>query len=147
MFDKSKLNEVRAAVKAEAQRRNQYGSIAHYGDSTYDPGATPTSGSIIRAQSGIGIIDPLVSIKEFGDIRELVHEGGAIPDDFNENKIITYVNELKSESMTGNRSSCRGACTGLCIGTCGGTCNGCSGGCGGGCISGCNTSCTNTSKV
>ena len=146
MFDKSKLQEVRAAVKAEASRRNGYGSIAGYGDSEFDF-ESPETGSVIKEEQGKGIIDPIVSIKEFGDLKALVHEGDPIPDDFNETKILQIVNDLKKEEMTGNHSSCRAACTGLCIGTCSSTCNGSTASCQGGCISGCMTSCTKTAKV
>ena len=148
MFNKEKLTEIRTMIKQEVKRRNGYGSelISSLANDSLDP-PSPSSGEIIKVAHGKGIVDPLVSIKEFGDIKELVAVGVPIPDDFNEDKIYTYVNELRAEPMTGNHSSCRGACTGLCVGTCGGECNGCSSTCQGGCQSGCSTSCTNTAKI
>ena len=143
--DKSKIQTLRTRIKNEMNRRNGgdankgWGSLASYASSAYDV-TTPSTGDVIQVKHGKGIIDPLVAVKDFGDLAN-VEQGRIIPNSFNETDITTYVNTLENESMTGANSSCRSACSGLCVATCATTCNGCSGTCEGGCQTGCSTTC------
>ncbi len=109
-------------------------------DSTYGV-TTPNAGTQILASQGKGIIDPLPTIKDHGNLKNVV-AGEVIPSNFDTTTIITYVNTLANESMTGNNSSCRSACTGLCVSTCTTACKGeCTAGCGGSCASNCTSTC------
>ena len=137
MFDREKLSEVRAAVKREAARRSGYGDISAYAGSDYDADV-PNKGNVIRVSEGMGIIAPLLAVQDYGDLT-MPRAGQIIPDSFNDEEIITYVNALSAEQVNGSTSSCRSACAGLCVGTCYSTCSGCSNECSGGCMSGCSS--------
>lgn len=153
----SELKSLKAAIKAEMQRRNGFGSLSTYGTSTYDFTVQPVAGGKIKPEHGQKTIDLLLKIEDYKDLK-LVKENDPIPTAFN-NKLIDEVKRLASEAKTGESaktvkniypsrtaetSSCRGACTGLCVGTCIGNCNGCTNctsSCGTGCASGCNSTC------
>lgn len=153
----SELKELKAAIKAEMQRRNGFGSLAEYGTSTYDFTVTPVKDGKIRPEYGQKTIDLMLKIKDYPGLK-LVVADDPIPDAFNAG-LINEVKKLANEKKTGESaktvanlypsreaetSSCRGACTGLCVGTCIGNCNGCTNctaSCGTGCASGCNSTC------
>ena len=166
----AQIVDLKAKIKAEAARRKYYGSLStnggynyavkdsavDYSSSTYNFSTTPTSGNAILAEHGQKTIDILLKIKDYGDLKK-VAKGDPLPGSFN-SELITYVNNLAKESITGSSSSCRGACTGLCVGTCasacsgcsstngsnsstGSYCSGCSATCGTGCSTGCGSGC------
>ena len=153
---KDDLTGLRAVIREECSRRNGFGSLAGYADETaYGVGNTPESGSPITASQGKGIIDPLIAVRDYNALRELVIQGRPIPPDFDTSTIITYVNDLRNEPLDSATTSCRSACTGLCISYCSNACrNGCtsncsstcagdcSGYCASGCTGGCSNSCT-----
>lgn len=141
-ISRSELVSLSAKIVAEAKRRNGYGSLAEkYGIDSYKITATPSVGSVVSVTDGNKIIEPLINIKDYGDLKRVV-KGELIPDSF-ASELSSYVDTLAKESMTGSSTSCRGACTGLCVGTCHTECSGCSSGCSG-CSDTCNTSCQAT---
>ncbi len=144
MADMSRIDivTVRAEVKAECLRRDGFGSLAGYAnDSIYGITSAPSAGSIITAAQGRAVIDPLVAVKDFGKLRNVVQDD-YIPPDFDKGTMITYVNVLKAEDKGGLNTSCRSACTGICVAYCTSTCrNECLTGCGGSCASNCSTAC------
>jgi hypothetical protein len=163
--------DLKAKIKAEMARRKYYGSLStnggynyavkdsavNYASSTYDFTTTPSSGNAVLAEHGQKTVDLLLKIKDYGDLKKVV-QNDPIPNSFDA-ALITYVNNLAKESITGSSSSCRGACTGLCVGTCasgcsgcsstngssdsiGSYCSGCAATCGSGCTTGCGSGCT-----
>ncbi len=139
---KESLPSIRARIKAEAERRNAFGSMAEMADdANYGLSESPEAGSPILAEQGRAVIDPLIFVKDFGKLRN-VTQGDRIPPDFTEAALLTYVNTLESETKDGNATSCRSACTGLCIAFCTSGCRGeCTSSCGGACASNCSASC------
>lgn len=102
---------------------------------------TPTiveDGDTILSEDTKKVVSPLLAIADHNSL-SFPESDELIPDGFND-EIITYVNELSAEPMTGTSTSCRGACTGLCLGSC-------RGGCGGGCIDMCSETCTGGCKA
>lgn len=84
------------------------------------------AGDTVTAAHGANTINTLLKIKDYSDIEAVVAgETITLPD---ANTMITYVNTLATESLTGSSTSCKSACTGLCVGTCA---SGCSSTCGG----------------
>ena len=158
---------LRETLQAEVSRRNACGSLVAYGkraevseqqatasDLTEDTTDLQSGeseniapGAVILARDGTDVIEPLLAIQDYGDL--VIPESGAvIPASFDES-LITYVNELSKEPMTGAATSCRGACTGLCKSGCSNACSGCTGGCTGcgGCSGSCGTGCASGSRA
>lgn len=149
-----KAKQLRDKLVSECNRRNGYGSLLNYMDkgehqwhgndnSSTAAGypATPRIGDLITAAQGRVIIEPLLQIRDVGDLNlDGLYRGQQIPKSFNSD-LLGYVDQLANESMYGNYTSCRSMCTGLCKGTCISTCNGCSAACGGACESGCSKTC------
>lgn len=116
-----------AAIDKEMARRNDYDSLTGFSGERYQFSIVPEKGQALLEEHGKKTIDRLLEIKDHEKLK-FVKKGEEISNAFN-NSLITYVNELSKETMTGETSSCRSACTGLCVGTCGGSCSGCSGLC------------------
>ena len=142
MLTANEIVTLKSKVKAEMARRSGYGSLSSFSGTAYDFATSPKQGGIILAEHGQKTIDLLLQIKDKDNL-VLVKQNALIPDGF-DSSLITYVDTLAKETMTGSTSSCRGACTGLCVGTCSGGCNGCSGGCSGGCYGTCTGGCANS---
>lgn len=146
MITAEKVIELKAKIKAEMLRRDGHGSLATYGDSTYDFTTNPVIGELIKAEHGQKTVDLLLKIEDYGDLT-LSDQHSVIPSSFTE-ELLAEVDRLARETKTGldtETSSCRGDCTGLCVGSCIGQCNGCTGctaSCGTGCASGCYSNCT-----
>ena len=146
MITAEQVIELKAKIKAEMLRRNGHGSLATYGDSTYDFTTNPVIGELIKAEHGQKTVDLLLKIEDYGDLT-LSEQDSVIPSSFSE-ELITEIERLANETKTGldtEISSCRGDCTGLCVASCIGFCNGCTGctaSCGTGCASGCYSNCT-----
>ena len=104
----------------------------------------PETNRVIAQCHGETIIEPLLLIKDLGDLNNPIEEE-MIPNSFDYAIIKKAIDNYKSEDFMTSASSCRSACTGLCVGMCGisctsmcnDTCTGCSGECSDGC-----TSCT-----
>lgn len=150
------LATLRANIKAEMTRRAGFHAPAatdnpatYNNDSTYGV-STPNAGDQIMVAHGKGIVNPLVAINDFGDLRNVV-QNEVIPNNFDTASINSYISTLSGQAMGAAATSCRSACTGLCIsycttgcqGSCLNGCNGCTGECSGGCAA----SCTGTSLV
>ena len=128
----AEMNTLKAKVKTEMQRRAYNGSMTGFASVSYDFSTTPTSGTKVTADQGKKVIEPLLNIKDHGNLNTAdLKTGSKIPSSFN-NELLSYTDSLSKEPIDGATSSCRGACSGLCVGTCGSTCSGCSS-CSGGC--------------
>lgn len=128
----AEVNSLKAKVKTEMQRRAYNGSMTGFASASYDFSTTPTSGTKVTADQGKKVIEPLLNIKDHGNLNTAdLKTGSKIPSSFN-NELLAYTDSLSKEPIDGAASSCRGACSGLCVGTCGSTCSGCSS-CSGGC--------------
>ncbi len=110
----------------------------------------PSTDSLIEVDHGRQVIDTLLNIRDLGDLYHTIY-GAKIPDDFDYDKIIAFIDKLEKEPYDGSYSSCRSSCTGLCVGMCGNTCDsmcnttctGCTNTCADGCGKAC-TGCTDT---
>lgn len=124
----SQVIELKTKLKAELKRRNGLGSVAHLASAKYDFIETPEDGRPITADQGKKIIDLLIQIRDYKDLKFVI-QGDTLPEAFDE-ELLTLVDELASEKRTGEpdeHSSCNGMCTGLCVGSCIGMCNGSTG--------------------
>ena len=120
--------ELKEKLKAELARRNGNGSVAEFASEEYDFTVIPKEGQPITEEHGKKIVDLLLQICDYKDLRYVVR-GEAIPEAFDA-ELIDLVEKLSKEERTGTIdevSSCNGACTGLCVGSCVGFCNGCFG--------------------
>lgn len=117
-------------------------------DSLFDIGYTD---DVIRALNGSPIINTLINIGDFKDLRT-VNEYDPIPQAFDIDEIKSILTQLESEPYDSAYTSCRSACTGLCINNCTSSCSGgcenscsmCSSQCSGMCsteCTGCSVSC------
>ena len=125
MLTASQINSLKASVKAEMARRSGYGSLAEFAGASYDFSTVPAAGGVIKAEHGQKTVNLILKVTDVNKLKN-VNQGDILPDKL-DSSVLTHVNTLKNESMTGSKSSCRGACTGLCLGTCTSTCSGCSG--------------------
>lgn len=147
MLTAEEFTALQAKVSAEMQRRCYYGSLAGFAGAEWQPGTpagkgdAPIRGGPIYAEQGRQVIEPLLSIKDIGDLNtEKLQAGERIPASFDA-ALSEQVDALAAEAIAGSTSSCRGACTGLCVGTCGNGCGGCAGGCSGTCGVTCSSTC------
>lgn len=168
-----RLNELKAKVKAEMQRRNaseHNASLTGYAGTAWDFNAVPKPGEPITDEHVQKIIDPLLQVNDFLYDNSLKSNKSGL--DESVYKAEQFVESLKSIAKTASNSGCRGSCTGLCAescsgacmgctsctggcssscdkfcsSNCGGGCNGCSGGCHAGCSSTCGSGCTTSMK-
>lgn len=120
--------ELKKKLKAELYRRNGNGSVSEFASKEYDFTEVPEEGKPITEEQGKKIIDLLLKICDYKDLR-YVTRGDTIPEAFDA-ELLDLVDKLSKEERTGEideKSSCNGACTGLCVGSCVGYCNGCFG--------------------
>jgi len=159
----SELLALKAKVKAEVLRRNQSGSVASYGSSSYDftSGENPVVGAVVAATAYNKIVDPVRAINSSG-IPSSLSTGAIISNLGNTNSRVDVfrVRNLTDRTGTDCASGCTGTCytgcstgcytgcTDACSGCgsgCANSCGGC-GGCDGGCwdaCSGCGSGCAN----
>lgn len=141
MITPEELIALRNKVETEMKRRCYYGSLTGFSGSDYTFTTTPKSGEGILVEHGEKVIEPLLQIKDYGDLSiDGIKKGEVIPESF-DSSLSDLVDKYSKETLTGNSTSCRGACTGLCIGTCGSGCSGCTAACGGTCESSCSKTC------
>ena len=148
--------ELKKKLKKELARRNGNGSVAEFSGPLYDFNTQPVVGEPIKMEHGKKIIDLLLQICDYKDLRYVV-KGDVIPEAF-DTELLDLIDKLSAEQCTGlipelvdkyfpgekaETSSCNGACTGLCVGSCIGHCNGCVGcaGCGSSCGNDCSANC------
>ncbi len=141
MMTASQLVSLKAAVKAEMQRRRYTGSVASYGGTSYDFTMTPAAGQPVLTEHGSKIIQPLLAVKAISGLAAAV-QGQPIPTAFDYSGLHTIVTNLAAEAIYGSNSSCDASCTGLCEGGCANTCVSCTGSCYGTCVVACGSSCT-----
>lgn len=137
-IEASKINSIKARVKAEMLRRNQVGSLVSYGGTQYDytQSETPVRGGISKPVHLNKIITPLNAIRPIA--------GSPVSSAQNWRSLSVIESALatfESASMTSG-SDCATSCSGLCRGQCNTGCSGCSGGCSG--CSGCGGRCSNS---
>lgn len=140
----SDLVAIKARVKAEMLRRNQVGSLAAYGGSSYDYSVTPTAGGKILPEHWNKLITPMNAMVNTG--LSTVSSGQKIPP---LNTINTLLTQAEGYSITGNTTNCKSSCSGLCVGTCKSTCgtgcaSSCTGSCSGGCADNCGDGCSSS---
>lgn len=162
MITPDRFIELKAAIKAECQRRTHTGSVADYGGANYDYTNIPAANKTIDIEHYQKNLVPMNAINnsEF-----------PVPNSYGvqikesdmaamEEAVASYATrEVGSEadnsasdcaasctglchSCTGNCvNSCTNTCTGTCTDTCTGSCTGCSGSCSGSCTGSCSGSC------
>lgn len=147
-----RFTQLKAKVKAEMQRRNQSGSVASYGGSSYDYSVIPSAGKTVRAEHRDKLINPMRAVNS-----DKVPVGTGTIKDTELANMETLIDAWKTRTLTDrSKSDCKSGCTGTCYtgcatgcyNTCTGGCSGCSGcsGCGGcddGCWDNCWARCTN----
>lgn len=145
----SDINSLKARVKAEMLRRNQTGSLATYGSSSYDFSNSASSGTLIRVEhqtKTVGLVDKIkstgIAAASSGSIAKAINTASTL--------LATYEDTAMTSATSDCASSCTGlcytGCTGTCKSGCTGTCSGsCSGSCSGGC-EGCTATCANGCK-
>lgn len=153
MLTAEEIKALRERTKLEMAKRNGYGDISEYGSSDYDFETIPEKGGPILAEQGKRIANPLLHVKDIPGIVLIDEEtpdgelpsttGSRVPSAFENITFTNALDEISTESMKSDKSSCRGACTGLCVGSCIDSCSGCGNDCGSTCTgcTGC-TSCT-----
>ena len=60
--DRFTFTALKARVKTEMQRRNQSGSVAGYGGSTYDYAVAPAAGGVVRAEHRDKLVTPMRAV-------------------------------------------------------------------------------------
>lgn len=161
-----RFNSLKAAVKAECQRRKYTGSVEAYGGTAYDYSVAPASGKTVTEEHSEKNVVPMNAINSSAFPIPTSYENIITETDIAamETKVAAWATrEVGSDadnsasdcaasctglchSCTGNCvsgcSSCTGSCTGSCTETCSGKCSGCSG-CGGNCNGVCQSDCAN----
>lgn len=132
-----RFTALKARVKAEMQRRNQSGSVADYGGSSYDYTVAPAAGKTVRAEHRDKLVTPMRAVNS-----DLVPASAG--SDIKESELAnleTRVTAWSARSMTDQSGSdCKSGCTGTCYTGCATGCSGCGSGCPNGC-SGCGSGC------
>lgn len=139
--------ELKNKIKAECQRRCHTGSVATYGDASYDFSNVPSSSATIKKEHYEKIAVPLNAINtSFGNsygVSKLIIDSNSLTQA--EQRISDYALIGLEASSTG--TGCSSSCTGLCSTTCTGSCsNTCSSTCTGSCTNTCTNTCTNNCK-
>lgn len=115
--------------------RNYNGPILEAPDDEYFK--FPVGDELIRANQGIPIIDKLIEVCDFGELR-FVKELDTVPAEYDANAINKILDMLEADPFGAKYTHCRSACTGLCMMTC---MDSCSGGCENACAE-CATACS-----
>lgn len=100
-------------------------------DSLFELGYTD---DVIRALNGAPIINTLIDIGDYKDLRT-VNEYDPIPQAFDIEAIEALLTKMEAEPYDSDHTTCRSACTGLCISNCTSTC-----------VGGCENSCSTCSE-
>ena len=145
LISAARINNIKARVKAECQRRAFTGSVAAYGGASYDFTTAPANGRTVTKEHYEKNAVPLNAINK-NDFPST--SGARVVSDPElaqmEAKLTVYEARAKTDH---NGSDCASSCTGLCYGctgTCWNACTGCTGcgyGCDGVCENNCNYDC------
>lgn len=137
MLSAQKMIELKSEVKALMQERTGYGSLASYGESTWDFTTTPTADQPIKLEHGRKTVNLVLNINDYPGLTALsMAKGQRLPTALNED-FLNYVKSLRGKSLPDGEMDCNAYCTGLCT-------TQCVGGCRDTCTGTCNTECTNT---
>lgn len=140
-----RFNSLKAAVKAECQRRKYTGSVEAYGGAAYDYSVTPAAGKTVGKEHSEKNVVPMNAINS-GDFpippsyEKIITETDIAA---MEAKVAAWASRGVGTAADNSASDCAASCTGLChscTGQCVSGCSSCTGSCTGGC-QGC-TSCT-----
>lgn len=138
-----RINELKAAVKAECLRRAYVSStsgsksMTSYGGTAYDFNVTPAKGVVVKTEHREKNLVPLRAINP----ETLAVENLKVLSDEEITAMETFVTLCEGQAIVDTNAAnnrCAGGCTGMCYSTCTG---GCVGSCTGSCSTGC-TSCT-----
>ena len=152
MMTASQLVTLKTNVDKEMKRRCYNGSMTAYAGSSYAFQTAPAAGSVIQAQQGNAVIQPLNAVSPIDGLSTAA-TGEVIPAEFDNDNLTKVVNDLSSMTTTTASPGCAASCSGLCHTQCSTTCYGCSGcstscsgcsGCSGTCYEECMGSCWDT---
>lgn len=144
LIDSAKLNDLKARVKKECNRRNMTGSVAAYAGASYDYTVIPSDDSIALQEHYEKLAVPLNAIN---NKLQVDTSGNRIISESELNAMESLLTKLEARQYYDNSATdCSASCTGMCYsctGTCSGGCTGCNGcsGCGGTCSYDCGGSC------
>lgn len=156
MMTASQLVTLKASVEKEMKRRCYNGSMERYAGSSYAFQTAPAAGSVIQAQQGNAVIQPLNAVNPISGLSTAA-TGEVIPAEFDNDNLTKVVNDLSSMTTTTTSPGCAASCSGLCHTQCSTSCSGCSGcsdtcyemcsdscyeGCSGTCYDGCYSGCS-----
>ena len=146
MITASQLVTLKANVDKEMKRRCYNGSMTAYAGSSYAFQTAPAAGSVIQAQQGNAVIQPLNAVNPISGLSTAA-AGEVIPAEFDNDNLTKVVNDLSSMTTTTASPGCAASCSGLCHTQCSTSCSGCSGcsgTCENTCFGGCWGSCSGT---
>ena len=140
LLEASRVNNLKARVKAECERRASVGSVASYAGTDYDYTLTPAPGVLVKQEHRDKIAIPLNAIN--ADTVSNIAIGKTLIQDADITNMEGFITVLEKREKTDNSGSdCKSSCTGMCYG-CTGTCTGsCSGGCSTTCTGSCSGNC------
>ena len=144
----SRVNELKARIKAECQRRAHSGSVSSYGGSSYDFSTIPAKGVKALQEHKVKNATPLNAINSSIITGAMINETLITEGTMASMEAFTTILE-KREITDHSGTDCSGGCTGMCygcVGTCYDACSGCTGctsctGCTGTCEGTCSDSC------
>lgn len=170
-IDPNEFITLKAAIKAEMQRRKYTNSLAAYGGTAYDYTKTPAVGDAIYEEHYTKNIVPLqaanstkvpdatmpraVSQEDMDSMESFVAIMSArtnLADRSSSDCNGNCAGACSTACSTGCYTTCTGTCSGTCVATCANDCNydcygscygNCSGTCSGTCSGGCSGGCTN----
>ena len=89
----AEMNTLKAKVKTEMQRRAYNGSMTGFASASYDFSTTPASGTKVTADQGKKVVEPLLNIKDHGNLNTAdLKAGSKIPSSFN-NELLSYTHD------------------------------------------------------
>lgn len=140
-----RFKSLKAAVKAECQRRKYTGSVETYGGTDYDYSVTPAAGKIVAKEHSEKNVVPMNAINSSEFPIPSSYENIITESDIAtmEAKVATWASREVGSDADNSASDCAASCTGLChscTGNCVSGCTGCTG-CTGTCEGGCQYIC------
>ena len=138
LISASRMNSLKARVKAECQRRSQTNSVATYGGTSYDYTTVPATGVLVTKEHRDKNAVPLNAINSDtisgANTQTLVTDSDVTA-------MEAFVTVLEKRALTDDTASdCKGSCAGACYsctGSCASGCSSCTGTCTGTCKGGC----------
>lgn len=138
-----RFTALKAKVKAEMLRRNQSGSVAAYGGSSYDYTVKPASGKVLLQEHLDKLSVPMSAVNSTSIPGKT---GQRVVTEAELSAMEARVSAWAARSITDTSGSdCKSGCTGTCYTGCATGCTGCGSGCPDSCTScgsGCPTGCS-----